>query len=169
MLDEKQIVKRLAEGDIMSLEVLYNEYGSQVYSYALSLTKSKELAEDAVTDAFIQTYEYVRKTKEVKSLKALVYTICRNKAFDEMKYRSRIQEMPEDWQIPDGAFPMDEKIAVRSAVNALPSPEKDIVILYCVHELKHKEIAKVLGIPEGTVRWKYRNALKTLKQSLREH
>ncbi len=151
----------------MSLELLYNEFGSQLYSYALTVTKNKEMAEDVVTDVFIQAYEYIQKHSDIRSLKALVYTICRNKAYDELKYRGRVDYIPDDSDYPDGSMPFDEKVAVRAAVSELPTPERDIVILYCVHELKHKEIAKVLNLPEGTVRWKYRNALKTLKKSLR--
>lgn len=166
MINEKELITRLAEGDIMSLELLYNEYGSQLYSYALSLTKSRELAEDVVTDVFIQTYEYIQKNSDIRSLKALVYAICRNKSMDEIKHRQRADFIPDDFDVPDKSMPMDEKFAVRQAVMELNSPEKDIVLLYCVHELKHKEIAKVLNLPESTVRWKYRNAIKALKKSL---
>lgn len=74
--------------------------------------------------------------------------------------------LPDDNSISDGKFPMDERLAVKMAVEKLPSPDKEIVILYCVHGLRHREIAKVLSMPEGTVRWKYRSALKELKRSL---
>ena len=54
------------------------------------------------------------------------------------------------------------KLELTRSLLSLEKTEREIVIMYVVAGLKHSEIGKVLCNPNGTVRWKYRLALKRL-------
>ena len=51
---------------------------------------------------------------------------------------------------------------------SLSAEEKEIVLLHAVWDYKHREIAKMLSLPLGTVTWKYKKALKKLKKEWEE-
>jgi len=54
------------------------------------------------------------------------------------------------------------KLELTRALLSLEKIEREIVVMHVVAGLKHSEIGKALCIPNGTVRWKYRLALKKL-------
>lgn len=47
--------------------------------------------------------------------------------------------------------------------------EREIFTLHVAAELKHREIANILSLPQSTVRWKYSNAVKKLKTVLKDY
>jgi DNA-directed RNA polymerase specialized sigma24 family protein len=53
-----------------------------------------------------------------------------------------------------------------AALLALPATERQIVALHAVVGLTHAEIARALGLPAGTVRWRYRVALGRMETIL---
>ena len=57
-----------------------------------------------------------------------------------------------------------EKIAKK----ILNSEELEIVLLYVVSGYKHREIAKILDKPLGTILWSYNNSIKKLKKALKD-
>lgn len=52
-------------------------------------------------------------------------------------------------------------------ISTLDATSKEIITLKTVTGLKHRDIANLLNIPEGTVRWRYRKALDELRTLLR--
>ena len=166
MQNEQNTVKRLQGGDVTALEEVYKVYSDQIYAFSLSITKTKETAEDIVSEVFMRIYKYLSSGKSVNNLKAFLFTICRNVSYDKLRMLSLNQSLPEEDILFSLEMPIDEKFEVRVALEKLPSDEKDIVVLYCVSGFKHREIAEIMQIPEGTVRWKYRKALEKLKTEL---
>lgn len=148
-----------------ALEEMYNRYAGGLYAYALSLLKRRTAAEDAVSEAFVRLYRHAAAGKPVRDGKALLFTICRNISFDLIRQADRLEPQPESdvaGDTPDSA----DALAVRAALAALEDCERDIVTLHCVAGFKHREIAELLGLPEGTVRWKYGEAIQKLRREL---
>lgn len=165
-MNENDITVRLQNGDITVLELVYKEYADKLYSFALSISKSKETAEDAVADVFVMLYAFLSGGKQVNNLKSFLYTSVKNATYDKLKFASRNISLPEDDIFIDDDLDMSEKLATRDALDRLPSDEHEIVLLYCCESFLHKEIAEILDMPEGTVRWKYRKAISKLKTIL---
>lgn len=165
MINEKELITQLQDGDITSLELLYREYGDRLYSYALVLTGRRELAEDVVTDTFVQIYERVKNNMHVKSLRILAYRTCREMAYQAMKYRGSDCDM-STIHVPHSAMLPHECMEMRAALEKLPSPEKEIMLLSCVHDLGRKEIAESLELSLLTVSKKYHSAVRLMKKSL---
>lgn len=55
-------------------------------------------------------------------------------------------------------------MSIRQALETLKPSERQVVSLKVLGELTFKEIADVMGIPMGTVTWKYQNAIKKLRR-----
>ncbi|HAN20917.1 MAG: hypothetical protein A2Y15_02875 [Clostridiales bacterium GWF2_36_10] len=165
-MNEGEVILRLQNGDISALEFVYKEYVDRLYSFSLSICKSKETAEDVTADIFIMLYHYLSSGKQISNLKSFLYTSVRNATYDKMKILLRDDTLPEDDIIVSNELDISEKVAVSIALKRLSSNEREIVLLYCYEGFLHKEIANILNIPEGTVRWKYRNAIIKLRSML---
>ena len=165
-MNEDEIIARLSDGDVTALELVYKEYADKLYSFSLSICRIKEIAEDVTADIFVMLYSYLSSGKSVKNLKSFLYACVKNKTYDELKSISRHESLPEDDILIKEETDVSETVTTRFILEKLPSDEREIVTLYCISGLRHREIAEILDIPEGTVRWKYRNAISKLKKLL---
>ena len=148
-----------------ALETLYHRYSGGLYAYAFSILKRQAAAEDAVSEAFVRLYRHASAGKSVRDAKALLFTICRNVSLDIIRREGRQETLPDEEataDVPDRA----DALAVRAALAALEDIERDIVTLHCVAGFKHREKSELMGMPEGTVRWNYGEAVKKLRREL---
>ncbi|MFP5114145.1 RNA polymerase sigma factor [Bacillaceae bacterium C204] len=147
---------------------LYNDHRKHVFAMALSILRDIELAEDVLQEVYIKLYQY-SKSNQVTNVRAWLIRVTRNTALDlyrkkkreltgfDAQYFERLEYISED--------PVD-KIVLSKYLALLDSGERQIIIMKDISGLKHKEIAKIMEMPLGTVLWKYRMALKKLKKGL---
>jgi len=102
-----------------------------------------------------------------------VHRIIRNLCYNRTQNRSyRTAALPENE--PAGTIPGPEESClseeasreVRAAVDRLPDLHREIIILKHFEDCSYKEIAEILGIPQGTVMSRLYNARKALKELL---
>ena len=162
-MDENEIKKRLKNGDIAALEVVYREFSDKLYSYALWLSKSAATAEDEVSDVFIKLYNYISGGRQVNSIKSFLYVSLRNALYDNFKLSVRYTTI--DHSI-NSSSDMNQRLIVEEALNKLSLDEREVILLHHYGGFLHREIALILDIPEGTIRWRYSKALKKLRTML---
>lgn len=153
---------------ITEFKHLYNEYRKDVFSVALAILRDFDMAEDVLQEAFIKLYQHTQKN-EVKNVKAWLITVTRNLAFDVYRKKSReLTGFSENFfeEAHSGTGDPADGLVLAKYLELLDGEERQIVVMKDVTGLKHREIAKVLGLPLGTVLWKYRLALKKLRKGL---
>lgn len=161
---------------IQELEQVIARYGKDIYSFCYYLTGSRTLTDELYQDTFLAATEKMNKLNPDGNLKSYLLS----GAFMQWKnmkrkfaWRNRIA--PEDAfnEATDTALEAEEdtletylkkerKTAVRKAVAGLPDKYRIPVILYYMEEMSVAEIAKVLGIPAGTVKSRLSTARKRL-------
>ena len=101
-----------------------------------------------------------------------IYRIARHKCADwirkkqsERKLKESFSEESESWNESktDGAVDV-----VRSEIQKLPSDQRSVLTLFYLNEMGIREIALILGVPEGTVKSRLYNARKMLKEALED-
>lgn|GEM_PF-466289 len=152
---------RLRSGDSEALAEIYDGLSAPVFTVALRITKDRALAEDVVQELFIKLY---RSPPEVKKPRAYIFQAARNTALDMLKRNPAHESVEEHGDI---AAPVREDVSdVVAALEALPEQQRAIVTLHINAGLKFREIAEVTGDPLGTVLWRYRKALSTMREFL---
>ena len=166
---DEQLLFRIAEGDTGALSALYAETSSAVYGFALSILKDAHSAEDVMQDTYLKIYtaagSYAAKGKPM----AWILTIVKNLSLMKLRQNRKLPDVPldESWDISD---PKDrfaesqDKILLQAVLKALTEEERQIVTLYAVSGLKHREIASLLDLPLPTVLSKYRRALNKMRR-----
>ncbi len=150
-----------------------------LYSFALKLARSRDDAEDLVSDTMLRAFERWEQYRLGTNIRAWLFTILYH-VFVSRKRRIDAREVqpPESadgWSgaepvgeaDPEGRFYasfLDEEIT--RAIDALPDEYRTAVVLSDVHELRYAEIAEVLGVPEGTVKSRLFRGRRLLQKRL---
>jgi RNA polymerase sigma-70 factor (ECF subfamily) len=151
-----------------------------LYSFAFKLTKVREEAEDLVSDTMLRAFERWRQFNLGTNIRAWLFTILYH-AFVSRKRRVDAREVPmpetEDGynrlepvgdENPEATFFdsfVDEDVV--RAIGALPEEYRTALVMSDVHGLRYSEIAKVLGVPEGTVKSRLFRGRRILQGKLR--
>lgn len=161
------LICRVAGGNLECLEDIFHEMKDSVYAFAYTVTRQKQAAEDILQETMLQIAESAKRFKLYGNPRAWVMTIARNIAFNFIRQTGRETELNEN--ISDGAVPLEHwvtgELSAVSLLDSLTLSEREIVVLHVISGLKHREIAKLLDIPLGTVCWKYNQSMKKLKEN----
>lgn len=167
-------MRRIQKGDKAGLKEIYEAYISYIYAVILGVVKNKENAEDLTADFFIKLWNMADQYKAGSGHKTWMTVIARNMAIDFMRKAGREQlteEVPEVSAADTAAGTADSmenkvvgRMNFRETVEKLPETERQIMTMKLAGQMTFKEIAEVLGIPMGTVTWKYQNSLEKLRR-----
>lgn len=153
-----------------------------LYSFGLKLSRSRDDAEDLVHDTMLRAFERWEQYRLGTNIRAWLFTILYH-AFVSKKRRIDAREVPQldepdGWTgyeavgeaDPEGAFYdsfLDEQIV--EAITRLPDEYRAALVLSDLHGMRYAEIARILGVPEGTVKSRLFRGRRILQKSLREY
>lgn len=173
--EEDQLLLLMKTGDQEAFRRLYELTARGIYSYALSILRHPQDAEEVMQDTYLTAWRQAGQYKTEGKPMAWLLTIARNlcymrlrrqKDHPEISYEELEREEPGDLCSQIELAP--EKQILLEALSALQEEERKIVLLHDAGEMKHRETAEYLGLPLATVLSKYRRALKKLEKLLQK-
>ena len=162
--------RKMKEGgdDVMEFEVLLEQVKKSVEYFVKCKVSPLEDALDVLQETYLTAYQRFGQLKDEKAFKAWILSIARNKCNDYFRQKAAVLEIPletaEEYFADDGRMGIAEVLAVRDNLERMADKEKEILYLYFWKQMPQAEIAKRLGIPEGTVK----SRLHVAKQKFRE-
>lgn len=175
-------MERMKQGDKEALKEIYQAYIAFIYSIIYDKLQNKENAEDITSDFFIRLWEKAALYKPGNGHRGWMATIARNMAVDFLRKNSR-EELTEQFHQeetePENGIAMRKiyretdspverdaigNIIWKEALLNLKEQEREILNLKIMGGMTFREIASDLGLPMGTVTWKYREILKKLRR-----
>ena len=145
---------------------IYDQYGAQLFTYALAVTSCPNLAEDAIHEAFCRGF---RLTEAPRNLKAYMFRSVRNAAIDQLRQRGRTKSLSSDYIFDSSAGPRELaeerqfKHQVAKALLKLSEDERETIVQHLYADLTFQEIADLRERPIGTVTSWYRRGLAKMK------
>lgn len=154
------------------LDELMTVYGKEVWNYAYSLTRKKDMADDITQEVFLKVYRHIHSFRRDASVKTWLLTITRNTAIDFRRSAFFRKVTLSDWLEERGESRSVEQEAMEkwaigeiwSMVLQLPPKYREAIILFAHHQLSMKEMADVLGVTEGTVKSRLFHARQKLSK-----
>ena len=172
-IDWSQVVRRCMDGDSGAWAELVRTHHRRVYGLCYRFTGNAADAEDLTQDVFLKIYSNLASFDMGRgSLNVWITTMARNLLVDNFR-RTRNQRatgsLDDGWDESDELRPVDRLMAggpsphesaaqkelakmVQGALARVSVELREAVILRDLQDLDYKEIAQVLGIPEGTVK-----------------
>ena len=143
--------------------------------YARVLTGDVNRADDLVQDTLARAWEKRQLWQAGSDLRAWLFTIMHNVHVNQFAVRRReLAESSLDaddgpvagWQIPVRATQSDrvELAEVLVQIGRLPTDQREVLMLAAVEELRYEEIARVQGVPIGTVMSRLNRAREKLRR-----
>ncbi len=143
-------------------ERLVIENQLSMYRLAMSILKNSNDAEDAVSETVLTAYEHLSSLKKNDSFKAWMMTILVNVSKKMLRKKKRVVLYDDlglfEKSTDEGSCEMWEAVLTLNAKYA------KVVILYYYEGFSTKEIARILHIPEGTVKSRLSRARSKLQQ-----
>jgi RNA polymerase sigma-70 factor (ECF subfamily) len=178
-IDDRDAIRRIASGDPVGLEALYDRHATLVYSLALRVLRDTGEAEDVTQDVFARVWaSAVRFDPARGAVAAWLTVMARSRALDRLR-RRRHPAAPvasEDaglTDIPDPAPSVElmaataeQVTAARDALAELPADQRTTLELAYYEGLTQVEIAERTATPLGTVKTRIRVGLQRLRDAV---
>jgi len=167
--DIDELVIKLQNGDLSVFDEIYYFTKDFVYYTIFIILKDYQLSEDIMQDTYLKALSKIHTYRKKAHFKSWLVTIAKNLALNEFNKRKRemLVDISEDEYLM-GSTPStaENEILIKQIFTILTDIEKEIVILHSVGDLKHREIAKLLDKPLGTITWTYNQAIKKLRSQI---
>jgi RNA polymerase sigma-70 factor (ECF subfamily) len=170
---DQELVAACRGGDPSSFEMLYRRYAGRVYSLATRMVGSGD-AEDLTQEIFLQLHRKLGSYRGDAALGTWVYRLAMNLCLDHLRSRSarnaRATDGLEDAEARVATVRMSEpgvRLDLERAIARLPDGARAAFLLHDVEGLDHREVARVLGVTEGTSKSQVYKARMRLRELLR--
>jgi RNA polymerase sigma-70 factor (ECF subfamily) len=165
---EEFLIARAAKGDQRAFECLYRAHVDRVHGLCLRMTRNTTSAEDCTQQAFIQAWGALPRFERRSAFATWLHRIAVNIVL--MQRRSTMDFIPEAStdQLEQG-FTFDTPVEVaeiEAAIETLPEGARDVLILSGIYGHSHAEIARMLGVAEGTCKAQLHRARQLLRERL---
>jgi len=171
--DDKLIIIKLKEGDVLSYDYIFKKYNKKVYYFAISYLKNKEEAEDVVQEVFMNLWKFRDQISEYyvfsKYLFRITYNATLKKIRKQASDRKQLEKILQNFILEDNSTNIEIEYndlleTANLLIKKLPSRQKNIFLLSIREQLTSEQIAEKLNISKKTVE----NYLALAKTSLRK-
>jgi RNA polymerase sigma-70 factor, ECF subfamily len=190
MAVRREKAERLADEELMPLvgrkdpeafEVLYDRHGGAAYSLAYRIVGDRAAAEEVTQEAFISVWRSGARFDAARgSVRSWLLSVVRNRAIDFLRSRAGkapkltfdddavLEARPAAERTEDEALQRETAAEVRGALGKLPGEQSKVIELAYFGGFSHSEIARILGLPMGTVKGRMRLGLEKIRGELAE-
>ena len=163
--DTIRLVKKAIKGSKSAYGELIAEYQVYLYKTAFLYVKNEADSLDAVQECVTRGMLAIGKLKEPRYFKTWITKILLNCIWQDKK-RAQTVSLEEYQEKGVENYLIEEKVDLYDAIDSLKEQYKTVVILFYFQELKIKEIARIMEIPEGSVKVYLYRAKKQLRKWL---
>jgi len=171
---DEALLGAIAKGDQRAMQVPYARYHVRVYRFVLRLTQDRSLAEDVVSDVFIDVWRQAGRFKGKSQVSTWVLAIARYKALSALRAHS-------DAQLDDNAgssvadptddaetmmSKRDRSTTIQKCLAQLSAVHREVLDLVYYHERSVDEVAEIVGTPVSTVKTRMFYARKRMENLL---
>lgn len=172
--EEAAILARVQRGDVAAFDVVVRRYLRRAFAIAYRVLGHREDAEDLVQDAFLTALERIASFDLSRPFGPWFFRIVMNRGLNARKARAirRTEAMPADTL--EAAEPSPARLYERTeirerfqaALEGLSQRQRMIIELSDIDGMSGVEIAAMLGVSQGTVRWHLHMARHALRNAL---
>lgn len=156
----------------MDYEKLYNTYYMQVYSYVVSLSKNRDLAEEIVQNTFFKALSAKVPFKGKSDELTWLCAIAKRLYYEELRRTHRIANMDEldqvasDTDLERSVADTDAAFRIHLVLHRMEEPYKEVFQLRVFGELSFAQIAAVFGKSETWARVTYHRAKLKIQERM---
>jgi RNA polymerase sigma-70 factor (ECF subfamily) len=165
-LDEQ--LDRARSGERSALTVLVQAHQRSVYSLALRMLGTRDLAEDLTQEVFMQMNGSLRTIESNRHLGFWLRQVTTHRAIDQLRRRARVQmtSLDEEAQLFSAEEDSDPLLQrhLQTLLAELSPPARAVLLLRYQEDLDPVEIARTLDMPLNTVKSHLKRSLESMRE-----
>ncbi len=167
-MNDKEIIEHIINGEKEYFKELMMRYENRVYKMAYGMTLDNEDTKDIVQTTFLKVYKNIIKFNAKSSFLTWVLRIAYTTSIDfiNKKNKNGHEQLSVNLTKNSGVISAEDRISIENALKELTERERAVFIMHARDGYKHREIADILGIKEGTVKALYFRAIDKLQTLL---
>ncbi len=170
---EQELVVLLNQQSNDAFNYLYDHYSGAIYTIINQIVPDKDTASDVLQDVFVNIWKKIGTYDASKGrLFTWMLNIARNAAIDKIRsrgYRDNLKNQPitENSAMSISSNPSVNDVGLKRILTKLNDESRKLIDLSYFQGFTHEEIAKLMGIPLGTVKTRIRTAIIQLRSMIR--
>ena len=155
MPDDRELWRRITEGDEQAFEDFYSQTALRLRAFLRQIVGSQEAAEDVAQETYTKIWNRFNGDKpEAGQLRAYLYGAARRQAVDWWRKQSPARRASDGDAIEGIAVPsqIEKRSIVEDAFQRLPAEQRALLWLREIEGQTYDELAVILDVPMGTVR-----------------
>jgi len=177
-IDEETLIQRFINGDQTAFELLFRFYYPGLVIFVSQIISDHDEAEEIVHDFFVNVWSARKNIQRSSSLKNYFFVSVKNRAFNYLKKEQikektlgKLKELVENDFLfqPDLFVESELQQQIVKAMEKLPARTREIFVMNRFNGISNDEIAAQLELSKRTVETQISNALKILREELKEY
>ena len=171
-----ELARRAQSGDASAFEELYRQHAGRLYNLVFRMTGSQQEADDLLQEVFLHAHRKLGSFRGESSLGTWLYRLGMNHCLDYLRGRQvrmgRATDSFEDDGVSEPVAPAPvvptaiSRMDLERAIARLPDGCRAAFLLHDVEGFEHNEVARILGISEGTSKSQVHKARMKLRVML---
>ncbi|MDD6073736.1 MAG: sigma-70 family RNA polymerase sigma factor [Clostridium sp.] len=185
--DAEELVHRMQSGDEEAFDRLYELYAKKLYGIAYLISGSRSDSEDIMQEAFVTCFFKRESLREAAAFERWLYRILVRTSWQYLKRKRGRQTASLDAILEENSglyaggwveldketlepletvVRKEEKSRLRQAIQSLELKQRTVIVLYYFNDCSVKEIARITGTLEGTVKSRLFKGRENLRNCL---
>lgn len=177
-IEEETLIQRFINGDQTAFELLFRFYYPRLVTFVSQIILDRDEAEEIVQDFFVKLWTSRKSIHQATSIKSYFFVSVKNRAFNYLK-KEQIKEktlctlkelIENDFLFQPDLFVESElQQQIAKAMEKLPARTREVFMMSRFKGISNDEIATQLELSKRTVETQISNALKILRNELKEY
>lgn len=177
-INEETLIQRLINGDQTAFELLFRFYYPGLVVFVTHIISDRDEAEEIVQDFFVNIWTSRKRIRQSNSLKSYFFVSVKNRAFNYLKKEqirkktlNQLKEIVEKDILfqPDMFIESEFQQKISATLEKLPARTREVFMMSRFRGFSNDEIATQFEISKRTVETQISNALKILRNELKEY
>lgn len=167
-IDTDALIADAKAGDLNAFEQLYRAHVGLVYSLSYRMVANSARAEELTQEAFVRVWQKLNLFDGQSAFSTWLYRLATNVVLSDLRKKQLVDTKEDfDQMVAEQAHIEShpgEGRDLEAGILQLPDKARQVFVLHDVEGFKHKEIADMLGIAEGTSKTQLHRARKLLRE-----
>ncbi len=172
VVTDESLMLAVRDGDVAKLGLLFERHHVSLFDFLNRMTGDRVAAEDLVQEVFVRILKYRATYQDSGAFKAWLFRIARNARADHFRRRPSVEpladadlERPEQAPGPFRQLERNRDVArLKRALLMLSDDKRELLVLARYQDMKHEQIADVLGVEVGTVKVRLHRVVRELRE-----
>lgn len=154
-------------GDRRALADLIGHWHDPLWRYVRHMLNGTSMTDDVSQEVWASVLKALPRLRQPERFAPWLFTIARRSVMNRLKHIYRPHDLAEsDQAVDDQTAAVLNRTQVVEGLASIPMPEREVLVLFYLHDLAIEDCAQILQVPTGTIKSRLSRARRLLRDRL---